>query len=445
MRLLLILICLVAAIPAAASTGTQRPNIIVIFTDDLGYGDLGSYGAELIATPALDRMAAEGVRLTSFYAAANVCTPSRASLLTGRYAIRSGLAEQVIQPWSTHGLPGDEITIAEMLGANGYRTALIGKWHLGHQPEHHPLRHGFDTFFGIPYSNDMNPLALYEGETAVEQPVEQATMTQRFTDRAIAIVEAEDDRPFFIYLAHPMPHIPLYATEQFRGRSQAGLYGDVVEELDWHTGRLLEALRRSGQADNTLVIFTSDNGPWFEGSTGVHRGRKGTSWDAGYRVPFIAWWPGQLPAGAVSDAPAMMIDLLPTFAGLTGSAMPEDRPIDGRDIWPVLTDGADSPHEALYFFNNAYLTAVRAGNWRLVVQDYYRTFDLPFDQFGWFLLFDLSRDPAERYSLADSFPDILADMQARLMAARERFDVPERPPFRLPVPDPQDADSEPDS
>lgn len=435
MRFFTLLTCLFLAIPVAASATASRPNIIVILTDDLGYGDLGSYGADLIRTPELDRMAAEGVRLTNFYAAANVCTPSRAGLMTGRYAIRSGLAEQVIQPWSTHGLPADEITMAEMLSANGYRTTLIGKWHLGHQPEHHPLRHGFDEFFGIPYSNDMSPLALYEGETAVEQPVEQATLTRRFTDRAIAIVEAEDDRPFLIYLAHPMPHIPLHASEQFRGRSQAGLYGDVVEELDWNTGRLLEALRRSGRADNTLVIFTSDNGPWFEGSTGVHRGRKGGSWDGGYRVPFIAWWPGQLPAGAVSDSPAMLIDLLPTFASLTASEMPDDRLIDGRDIWPVLTEEADSPHDALYFFNNAYLTAVRVGDWRLVVQDYYRSFDLPLDQFGSFLLFDLSRDPGERYSLSATSPDVLARMREHLDMGRRRLNVPVRPPFRLPVPE----------
>lgn len=435
MRFFILLACLFLAIPEAASATASRPNIIVILTDDLGYGDLGSYGADLIRTPELDRMAAEGVRLTNFYAAANVCTPSRAGLLTGRYAIRSGLAEQVIQPWSTHGLPADEITMAEMLGANGYRTALIGKWHLGHQPEHHPLRHGFDEFFGLPYSNDMSPLALYEGETAVEQPVEQATLTRRFTDRAIEIVEAEDDRPFLIYLAHPMPHIPLHASEQFRGRSQAGLYGDVVEELDWNTGRLLEALRRSGRADNTLVIFTSDNGPWFEGSTGVHRGRKGGSWDGGYRVPFIAWWPSRLPAGAVSDSPAMLIDLLPTFALLTASEMPDDRPIDGMDIWPIMAEGAESPHDALYFFNDAYLTAVRVGDWRLVVQDYYRSFDLPLDQFGSFLLFDLSRDPSERYSLSATSPDAVATMREYLEAGRMRLNVPVRPPFRLPIPE----------
>lgn len=420
--------------PAAAARVPERPpNIIVILADDLGYGDIGANGSTLTRTPALDRMAAEGVRLTDFYASANVCTPSRAALMTGRYAIRSGLAKGVIHPPSTHGLPPGEVTIAEMLKARGYRTALIGKWHLGHRPEFHPLRQGFDEFFGLPYSNDMAPLALYEGERKVEEPVDQVTLTRRYTDRAIAIVQAKDDRPFFVTLAHSMPHIPLFAGPGFAGKSPAGLYGDVVEELDWNTGRLLDALRASGKDRETLVIFTSDNGPWYEGSTGGLRGRKGNSWEGGYRVPFLARWPGHLKAGTRSAAPVAMIDLLPTLAAVAGAKAPQDRPIDGRDIWPVLADGAPSPHDSIVFFDNEYIAAIRSGDWRMVVQDYYRTLDLPLDQFGAYFLFNLRRDPSESYNFAANEPEALAAMKAKLDAARAALNVPPRPRYGLPT------------
>ncbi|RHW18862.1 arylsulfatase [Sphingomonas gilva] len=418
-----------ATTPASAGQADRPPNIVIVLADDLGYGDVGANGATLIKTPALDRMAAEGVRLTSAYAAANVCTPSRAALLTGRHAIRSGLAENVIHPKDAHGLPAGEVTFAEMLKAHGYRTALIGKWHLGHQPQHHPLRHGFDSFFGLRYSNDMLPLALYEGERAVEEPVDQATLTRRYTDRAIEIVKSADRRPFLIYLAHSMPHVPLFRTRPFEGRSRAGVYGDVVEELDWNMGRLLDALRESGAAENTLVIFTSDNGPWFEGSSGRSRGNKGSSWQGGYRVPFIAWAPGRLPRGRVSDAPVSLLDVMPTIAALSDGQLPDDRPIDGRNVWPVLAEGAASPHDAIYFFNNSQIAAIRKGRWRLVVQAYYRGLDVPLDQFGAYFLYDLERDPGERYSYAAEQPGVLAAMKARLAAARKAFGVPERPPF----------------
>ncbi len=432
MRSLLLLLLLIAATPALARQQAGPPNVIVILTDDLGYGDIGANGATLIRTPALDRMAAEGVRLTSFYSSANIGTPSRAGLLTGRHAIRSGLANHVIHPRSTHGLSQSEVTIAEMLRPRGYRTAIIGKWHLGHQPEHNPLRHGFDEWFGLFYSNDMMPLALYDGERVVEDPVDQTTLTRRYTDRAIEIIGRADRRPFFIYLAHSMPHVPLFGTAPFAGRSAAGQYGDVVEEIDWNVGRLLDALRRSGQAGNTLVIFTSDNGPWYEGSTGGFRGGKGSSWEGGYRVPFIAWWPGRLRAGAVSDAPASLIDILPTLAAVSGAAPPDDRPIDGRDVWPVLAEGRPSPHETILFFNNDQIAAIRAGDWRLVVQAYYRDLDVPLDQFGAYFLFNLRRDPGERYNFAAREPEVLARMRARLEAARAELNVPPRPRFRVP-------------
>ena len=428
------LLAILFALAASPATATERPNIIVILTDDLGYGDVGPTGGTLIPTPNLDRMANQGATLTSFYSSANICTPARASLLTGRYAVRSGLAEEVIQPYSTHGLPSNEVTIAEMLGEIGYRTALIGKWHLGHQPQHHPLNHGFDSFFGLPYSNDMNPLALYEGREAVEQPVDQATMTRRFTQRAIDIATQESDDPFFIYLAQPMPHIPLFASEAFDGLTGLGEYADVVAELDHETGRLLEALDVSGKARDTIVFFTSDNGPWFVGSTGPYRGRKGTSWDGGYRVPFVAWAPGRIAPGVRSAQAAALIDLLPTIAGLTGAKVPADRAIDGRDIWPVLTSDAPSPHEALWFFNNQYITAARQGPWRMVFQDYYRGLDLPLDQFGSYLLFDIERDPGETLDQAGEHPEVVARLRALLAQARSDLAIETRPPFRLPEP-----------
>lgn len=428
-----LLLLFFAAVSAQAEQASRPPNVIVILTDDLGYGDIGANGSTVIKTPELDRMAAEGVRLTSFYSSANVCTPSRAGLLTGRHAIRSGLANHVIQPHSTHGLPQSEETIAEMLKAIGYRTAIVGKWHLGHQPDHHPLHHGFDEFFGLYYSNDMMPLVLHDGQRTVEDPVDQATLTRRYTDRAISIATRPDERPFFIYLAHTMPHVPLFGTDGFSGRSAAGKYGDVVEEIDSNVGRLLDALRKSGKADKTLVIFTSDNGPWFEGSTGDFRGRKGSTWEGGYRVPFIAWWPGMLPAGRTSGAPISLIDIMPTIAAISGGQMPADRPIDGLNIWPVLAEGAPSPHESILFFNNDQIAAVRSGDWRLVVQACYRDLDIPLDQFGAFFLFNLKSDPAERYDYGAREPAVLATMKARLHSARKALNVPPRPPFKPPT------------
>lgn len=416
--------------PAApGEAGPAQPNIIFILTDDLGYGDVGAYGAQMIKTPALDRMAAEGVRLTSFYSPANVCTPARASFLTGRHAIRMGLAEGVIHPPSTHGLPQDEETLAELLGAQGYRTHMIGKWHLGHQPDFWPTAHGFESFFGVPYSNDMTPFPLYQGMEKIEEPAKQATLTRRYTEQAVAIIEAEDERPFFLYLAHTFPHIPLFASEDFLGQSEAGLYGDTVEEIDWSTGEILAALERTGQAGNTLVVFTSDNGPWFEGSSGPARERKGATWEGAYRVPFLAWWPGALPAGTVSDAPVSGLDLLPTFAALAGAEPSAE--LDGADIWPVLSDNADSPHEQLLFFNEDQIAAIRVGDWRLVVESYYRIYSVPLEQFGYPLLFDLSRDPGESYSLAQAHEAVVADLLARIEAAREALGVPERPQFSV--------------
>ncbi|MEO0981270.1 MAG: sulfatase [Pseudomonadota bacterium] len=413
----------------ASDAKGSRPNIIFVLADDLGYGDIGANGATMIATPHIDRLAAEGVRLTSFYAPANVCTPSRAGFLTGRHPIRMGLAAGVIFPQSTHGLPQAETTLPELLKTRGYHTAMVGKWHLGHTPEFWPTEHGFDSFYGVPYSNDMTPFPLYDGAEKIEEPADQSTLTERYTAAAVAAIETAGDGPFFLYVAHTFPHIPLFASEEFRARSQAGLYGDTVETIDWSMGELRAALERTGKAEDTLIVFTSDNGPWFEGDAGVSRDRKGSGWEGAYRVPFIAWWPGGLPSGGTVGEPVSGLDLFPTFAGLAG-AEPSDRVVlDGRDIWPVLRGEAPSPHDHLLFFDEDQIAAVRRGDWRLVLQSYYKTYDVPLDAFGYPLLFDLSRDPGETYSLAREEPERTSAMLELVEQARSELDVPEREPF----------------
>ncbi len=404
------------------------PNIIIVLADDLGYGDLSMSGNQLIATPHLDRMAREGVRLTSFYASANVCTPSRAGLLTGRYPIRTGLAYKVIQAAHSHGLPLEEITLAELLKDKGYATAAIGKWHLGHMPDYWPTEHGFDYFYGLPYSNDMKPLALYRDSLKIEEPVDQRTLTERYTAEAIQFIEQNKDGPFLVYLPHTMPHIPLYVSGAFEGRSRAGLYGDVVETLDWSMGQLFAVLKRLDLDDNTLVIFTSDNGAWFEGSNGDWRQGKGTTWEGGYRVPFIARWPGRISPGTVSDAISMNIDILPTIAALVGAPLAPDRKIDGRNIWSLFQGSSDTPHEFLYFFDNEEIAAVRTQRWKLVVRAYYRTGLAAFDTFQEVLgfsntlLFDMTAPHPERYSQARDNPDVLASLEAYLTRGRSEFE-----------------------
>jgi uncharacterized sulfatase len=409
---------------------TARPNIIVILADDLGYGDLGVNGSTMISTPNLDRLAAEGVRLTSFYAAANVCTPSRAGLLTGRYPIRMGLAVKVIVPSDTHGLPPEEMTLPEILRDRGYRTAMAGKWHLGHQPEFWPTENGFDSFLGVLYSNDMKPFALYRGRENIEEPADQATLTERYTAAAVETIEGAGDRPFFFYLAHTFPHRPLHVSDRFRGRSEAALYGDVVETIDWSVGEILAALERTGKARDTLILFTSDNGPWFEGSTAGYRDRKGGTWEGSYRVPLIAWWPGMLPSGAAVDEPATALDVLPTLARVSGAHIPATVALDGIDIWPTLAHGAPSTHDQILFFDNDQISGVRKGKWSLVVRDYYRTLNIGLYRFGYPLLFDLERDPAQSYNLARDEPEILDDLLQRIEAAKRELGVPPPPPVK---------------
>jgi uncharacterized sulfatase len=418
------LLCLVGAIPAWAD---DPPNFVVILCDDLGIGDIGPYGNERIKTPNLDRMAAEGALLTDFYAAANVCTASRAGILTGRYPARMGLAKpDVARATNDMGLNADEITIAAALKPAGYATACIGKWHLGHADEQWPTAHGFDYFYGLRYSNDMLPLALYRMSEPFEEPVDQTTLTKRYTEEAIGFIEAHRDEPFFVYLPHSMPHVPLFASEKFEGVSDVSLYGDVIEELDWSVGEILATLERLGLDENTLVLFTSDNGPWWEGSSGPYRNRKGSSWDGGMRVPLIARWPGTIPAGTRSNAIGMNIDLLPTLVQLAGLELPDDRPIDGRDLMPVLTEGADSGHSHLLLFDGSDIACVRTQDWKLVARTWYRGHNAHIGNERYYyhpgLLFNMRDHPEELYSVAREHPEIAARLDAYLAAGREELE-----------------------
>ncbi|GGG99454.1 arylsulfatase [Parapedobacter pyrenivorans] len=368
----------------------ERPNIIIIFTDDQGYQDVGAFGSPDIQTPHLDRMAAEGVRFTNFHVAQAVCSASRAALLTGSYPNRVGI-HGALDHTAKHGLNPNEITIAEVVKPLGYRTAAIGKWHLGHHPQFLPTRQGFDEFFGLPYSNDMwphhpenknyyPPLPLYENERVIDTLEEQHMLTTWYTERALDFIERNQDHPFFLYVAHSMPHVPLFVSDKFSGKSERGLYGDVIMEIDWSVGEILNALRKYGLDDRTLVIFASDNGPWlsYSGHSGEAlplREGKGTSWEGGIRVPCIMRWPEHIPAGKTQTEPAMTIDLLPTIARLTGGKLPE-HPIDGLDIWPLIrmAEGATSPHEAFYiYYNRNELQAVLMGDWKLYLPHTYRT------------------------------------------------------------------------
>ena len=366
---LLVSLLLFSGCTAPPAAGPDHsPNLVVIFADDLGYGDLGVYGHPTIHTPNLDRMAAEGMKFTQFYSAASVCTPSRAALLTGRLPVRSGMASdnrRVLFPDSKLGLPAEEITIAEALKERGYATAAVGKWHLGHLPPYLPTRNGFDYYYGIPYSNDMDRVVggewrevfweprveywnvpLMRNEEIIERPADQHTITRRYTEEAVQFIRAHKDEPFFVYLAHSLPHVPLFRDQAFADVSRRGLYGDVIEEIDWSVGQVLDALREEGLAETTLVFFTSDNGPWLifdthGGSAGLLHGGKGMTWEGGMREPGLAWWPGTIAPASVNHAVTSTMDLFPTALALVDAPLPEDRVIDGRNLLPLLTGSSD--------------------------------------------------------------------------------------------------------
>ncbi|MCH2602303.1 MAG: sulfatase [Pedosphaera sp.] len=375
MRTILLTLFGVWAMHAAAAA----PNYVLIFCDDLGYGDLGCYGSTKNRTPRIDAMAKEGMRFTSFLSSSPVCTPSRASLLTGCYARRVGMHEDftghwVLIPRSRRGMHADEWTLPEMLKAKGYATACIGKWHLGDQPPHLPTAHGFDEYYGIPYSNDMAsarrgdpPLPLVQDTKVIEAPANQATLTKRYTREAIQFIERNKSKPFFLYLPHTFPHLPLFASKEFHGKSANGRYGDSVEEIDWSTGKILDALKQHGLDKNTLVIFTSDNGSNGRngGSNAPLSGAKGGTMEGGMRVPMIARWPGRIPAGGTCNELSSTMDFLPTFAALSGGLLSANK-IDGHDITPLLTGtkGAASPYEVFYYYRRRQLQAVRWGDWK---------------------------------------------------------------------------------
>ncbi len=397
----------------------KKPNVVVILCDDLGYGDLGCYGSK-IRTPNLDRMAADGARFTNFCSADPVCSPSRAALLTGRYPTRVGVP-RVFFPQDQNGLNLDESTLADLLKAQNYKTMCIGKWHLGRPAEYLPTRRGFDEYFGIPYSNDMNPRVLMHNTEVIEDPARLETLTQRYTEQALKFIRENRDAPFFLYLPQTFPHIPLGASDRFRGKSPEGLYGDVVEELDWSVGEIRQALKQNGVEQNTLVLFTSDNGPWYQGSPGKLRGRKNTTYEGGVREPFLAAWPGKIPKGRVCNGLASMLDILPTVARLCGAALPS-KPLDGIDIWPLLTGQKESiEREVLLYFDNWDLQCARWMNWKLHIARHNTAAYAPAPPGGRYSftlarpeLYNLASDPDESYDVTAENPQIVAEILRRI-------------------------------
>ncbi len=464
MKYIASLLPLLAALTLSAATDrTTNPNIVIVFCDDLGYADVGCFGAKGWKTPNIDRLAAEGIRFTRFYDAQPVCSASRAALMTGCYPSRIGIMG-ALGPNSKVGISSNEVTLAEIVKQRGYATAIFGKWHLGDQPEFLPTRHGFDEYFGLPYSNDMWPwhpdqanktlaehkrrpgypeLRLIEGEQTVIPKVtgtEQAQLTTWYTKHAVKFIAQNKNRPFFLYVPHSMPHVPLYVSSKFKGKSAAGLFGDVIMEIDWSVGQILGALKKYRLEKDTLVIFTSDNGPWL--SYGNHAGSalplregKGTCWDGGVRVPFIARWPGKIPKASVCKEPAMTIDILPTVAKLVGAELPKHK-IDGLDIWPLLSGNpkAKNPHDAYFFYyEDNQLQSVMSGNWKLQLPHTYRTLagqpggrdgtPAPYQQrkLESSELYDLESDISEATNLAGQQPDTVKRLEALAEQAREEL------------------------
>lgn len=435
----------------AAAQPRPGPNVVIINADDLGYCDIGCYGAKGWATPNIDRLAREGIRFTSFYVAQPVCSASRTALLTGCYPNRLGI-HGALGPNARHGINAAETTLGEVFKQRGYATACVGKWHLGHHPQFLPTRHGFDEYFGLPYSNDMwphhpegrattfPPLPLFDGEKVIDADVtadDQARLTAQYTERSVRFIEKNKDRPFFLYLAHSMPHVPLFAGEKFRGSSKAGVLGDVIQEIDASVGAILDTLAKHGLDRDTLVLFTSDNGPWLSygnhaGSAGPLREGKGTVWEGGVRVPCIARWPARFPSDSTCKEPAMTIDLLPTLARLIDAPLPP-LPIDGKDIGPLLLGkpGATSPQEVYFFYYNTNeLQALRSGRWKLILPHTYRTMqgqapgrDGKPGQYRQVKvdvsLYDLVADESETTDVSAQHPDVVKQLLALAERARE--------------------------
>lgn len=446
-------ITLFAILSGRVVSATERPNVVIIYADDLGWGSLSCYGQTAYETPHLDQMAREGARLTSFYVSTPSCGPSRAALLTGRYPFRTGVpSNPAPDAGRDHGIKASETTLAELLKGEGYATKAIGKWHLGHLPEYYPTRHGFDSYFGILYSNDMRPVMLCRDESAVEYPVVQNYLTQRYTDEALAFIEDNRNDPFFLYIPHAMPHKPLAASEDYyqAGGEAADLYASVIRELDGSVGRVLQKLRELDLAEKTIVLFSSDNGPWYGGDTGGHRGMKGSSWEGGIRVPGIFWWPGQIEAGQVLDEPIGTIDVFPTVSRLLGIDTAK-YDLDGYDILDYL-NGHSGPDRAVFAWNGKTLMSARKGRWKL-----HRTAPAarprgkrgvpwidnrgpdgitliaPFEQSqlweypsppdtdatapsrAW-QLFDMESDPEEQIDVTQNHPDIVANLRALMEA-----------------------------
>lgn len=469
--------------PLELRGGDKLPNIVVILADDLGWGDVGVQGSRAVDTPHIDQLAAQGVRMDNFYASASVCTPSRAGLLTGRYPLRSGLSNTISAADDTFlrkvmfalsvglsklgmsdmaggvsavkGLPLSEITIAEALKLKGYQTLGIGKWHLGdftHYPEYHPSKHGFDHFFGYNMSNDDWPVALWrdQQELIKDIGINQQSHTREFTEETVKYIRRWKDEPFFIYMAHKDPHQPFYPSEKFAGKSKAGPYGDAVSEFDWSVGQVVQALRDTGQLSNTLLIVTSDNGPWYEGSSGGLRGRKGQSYEGGFRVPFVASWPGKLAAD-VNSTPAMNIDILPTALSLANLSLPSDRIVDGVDLMPVLSGDKEASirlqQRTLYFFREYDVEASRRGHWKFIANNSHYVWPVPLDKNDllsgkaansrdyyppgsdkgiptlgtWPLLYDLRSDPLEAYNVKAKYPQTVRKMEKQLERWQQQF------------------------
>jgi arylsulfatase A-like enzyme len=450
-----------------SNPSAPKPNIIIIYCDDLGYGDIGCYGNRVIRTPNIDRLAADGMMFTDYYACNAVCAPSRAGLLTGRHPFRTGIignpypadspllrrlerkiayiftplgSVDLHEKFVADGLSGKEITIAEVLKTAGYRTAMLGKWHLGdfsRQPEFNPLRHGFDQYLGLPHSNDMEPCPLYQNEKMLEADIgtNQARLTGMYTKEALGFIEKSKDSPFFLYFAHTFPHQPLYASEKFAGKSKAGKFGDAVEEIDWSVGEIMNKLKELKIEDNTIIFFTSDNGPWYEGSPGVFRGRKGQSHEGGFRVPFIVKWPGHTKPGTVSSEPVVNLDIFPTLLSLAGIESPSDRIIDGKNIGELLSgQNQKSPHGSIYFYHYDQLEGIRSGKWKYFRKLNRYVWPVPLDaealpsamgkkQLGnrGPLLYDLSIDPGENYNVINTYPDIAVKMENMLVEWEEQI------------------------